>query len=229
MEIIYFITIKYYINFRNDNPNWKIITQFKLSLGPPCAKSSEINWIEVLPNEVEKDYHCSTSINGQTTCKLYYKVSDSSNNAGINIISLYKDNDLNPPSYKISSLKSAYVDLYARFFNDIDEKCVEEFINDMEEEKKYYVSTFKAVRALSLIGLILILVLFIYILTTCNCCCNLSYHGIAIVVPVYGLVANIIIIGITNKARTKYKCQKEDFNSELDDFIDDQYGNNFLI
>ena len=125
-----------------------------------------------------------------------------------------------------SSLSSTYVDLYARNYKDIDEKCLEKFLEDFEDEKKYFVSAFKTARALSLIGLIFAIVLFIYILTTCSCCCNVTYHGIAIVVPIYGLVANIIVIGITNKAKIKYKCQKEGLSSDVDEIIDDQYGSN---
>ena len=39
-------------------------------------------------------------------------------------------------------------------------------------------------------------------------------------------MVNIIIIGITNKAKIKYECQKDGINSELEDEIDNQYGNN---
>lgn len=74
------------------------------------------------------------------------------------------------------------------------------FLGDFEDDKKYFDKAFKISRALSLIGLILILALFIYILTTCSCCCNLTYHGIVIIIPIYGLVANIVIISIMNKA-----------------------------
>ena len=101
---------------------------------------------------------------------------------------------------------------------------MQEFLDDFKDEKKYYDSAFKTVRALSLIGLILALALFIFILTTCQCCCNLNYHGIAIVVPIYGIAANIVVVGITNKAKIKYECQSEGLNEGLDDVIDDQYG-----
>ena len=204
----------------------KVITQFKLSHGEPCAKSSEINWIEVYGNEVEDSFQCSTTINGQLHSNIYDKVSDADADAGINIVSLYKDNGLTLTVSSTSSLSSTYVDLYARNYKDIDEKCLEKFLEDFEDEKKYFVSAFKTARAFSLIGLIFAIVLFIYILTTCSCCCNVTYHGIAIVVPIYGLVANIIVIGITNKAKIKYKCQKEGLSSDVDEIIDDQYGSN---
>ena len=45
----------------------QIITEFKLSKGDPCAKSSEIRWIEYYRDEVEGYYECKTSIDGSTT------------------------------------------------------------------------------------------------------------------------------------------------------------------
>ena len=219
--------VKYYINYRNDNPTGKIITQFKLSYASyPCAKSSETKWIKVYDDEVEDTYSCSTAINGQYLSSIYDKVSDAEAGAGINIVSLYKDNGLTITNWQISSLSNKNVDLYARNYKDIDEKCLEKFLKDFEDEKKYFDSAFKTARGLSLIGLIFALALFIYIITTCSCCCNVTYHGIAIIVPIYGLVANIIIIGITNKAKINYKCQKEGLSSDVDEIIDDQYGSN---
>ena len=218
-------SIKYCINFGNNNPDGKIIIQFKLSYGEPCAKSSEINWIEVYGNEVEDSFQCSTTINGQLHSNIYDKVSNANADAGINIVSLYRDNGLTLTSPS-PSVSSTYVDLYARNYKDIDEKCLEKFLEDFEDEKKYFVSAFKTARALSLIGFIFVLALFIYIFTTSVFCCNVTYHGIAIIVPIYGLVANIIIIGITNKAKINYKCQKEGLSSDVDEIIDDQYGSN---
>ena len=43
--------------------------------------------------------------------------------------------------------------------------------------------------------------------------------------PIYGLVANIVIVGIMNKERIKYECQVEGFNKKLDDAIIGAYGN----
>ena len=215
--------VDHYIWYTNKNYNGKIITEFKLSKGAPCAKSSEISWHEYYQNEVEGYYGCKTSIDGSTTSTRYTKV----NEAGINMKQLYKDNGLtNEPNYPYFNGDTTTVDLYARNYNEIDEICVDKFLGDFEDDKKYFDKAFKISRALSLIGLILILALFIYILTTCSCCCNLTYHGIVIIIPIYGLVANIVIISIMNKAEIKYKCQIEGSNSELDDEMDKQYGNN---
>ena len=212
----------HYIYYTNKNYDGEIITEFKLSKGPPCAKSSEISWFEYYQNEVEVNYKCKTYIGGSKTSNRYTKV----NTAGINMRQLYRDNGLTTEPYSFFDRDTTTVDLFVRNYNELDEKCVNEFLKDFEEEKKYFDSAFKTARALSLIGLILILALFIYIMTTCSCCCNLTYHGIAIVVPIYGLVANIIIISITNKAKIKYECQKDGTDSKLEDEIDGQYGIN---
>ena len=68
--------------YTNQNYNGKIITEFKLSKGEPCAKSSEINWHEYYQNEVEGYYGCKTSIDGSATSTRYTKV----NEAGINTV-----------------------------------------------------------------------------------------------------------------------------------------------
>lgn len=210
-----------YIHFTNENINGQIITEFKLSKGKPCAKVTENNWIKYFQNEVDENYDCITSVGGSTESSRYTQVNDQ----GINIVKLYKDNGITTNSYYYTELISYTVNLFVRNYNEIDEKCVQEFLDDFKDEKKYYDSVFKTVRALSLIGLILILALFIYILTTCQCCCSLNYRGIAIVVPIYGIAANIVVVGIINKAKIKYKCQLEGFNEELDDIIKEQYSN----
>ena len=219
-EVSFFGDVTHYIHYTNKNTNGKIITQFKLSKGKPCAKASENSWVRYFNNEVDENYECITSIGGTTKSDRYDKV----NSQGIDIINLYKDNGITTYPNSMTDLVGTTVDLYVRNYNEIDEKCVQEFLDDFKDEKKYYDSAFKTVRALSLIGLILALALFIFILTTCQCCCNLNYHGIAIVVPIYGIAANIVVVGITNKAKIKYECQSEGLNEGLDDVIDDQYG-----
>ena len=218
-DVSFFGDVPHYIHHTNKNTNGKIITQFKLSKGKPCAKASENSWVRYFNNEVDENYECITSIGGTTKSDRYDKV----NSHGIDIINLYEDNGITTYPYSRTDLVGTTVDLYVRNYNEIDEKCVE-FLDDFKDEKKYYDSAFKTVRVLSLIGLILALALFIFILTTCQCCCNLNYHGIAIVVPIYGIAANIVVVGITNKAKIKYECQSEGLNEGLDDVIDDQYG-----
>ena len=214
--------VNYYITFSNNNPTGKIITQFKLSQGKPCAKTSENSWIPYYIDEIRGDYSCSTSINGKTRSDIYRQVSE--HDVEINIVSLYKDNGLTDTNTVY--IRENTVELYAKNYNDVDEKCVEEFLEDYEDEKKYFDSAYKTARALSLIGLILILALFIYIMSTCSYCCNLTYRGIAIAIPIYGIVANIIVISVTNKPKIKYECQKDGTNSDLEDEIDKQYGIN---
>ena len=173
--------------------------------------------------EEEQNYACRTLIGGSLTSDRYKKV----NLVGIDMMKLYKDNGLTSEPY-FSFDRDTTVDLYARNYDEIDEKCSDKILKDLEDEKKYFDTAFKISRILSLIGLILILALFIYITTTCSCCCNVKFYGIAIVVPIYGLAVNIIILSITNKAKMKYECQSEEYNSDLNDEIDEQYGNNTI-
>ena len=174
-------------------------------------------------NEEEQNYECKSYIGGSRTSNRYTKV----NLVGIDMIKLYQDNGLtdNP---NVVFISGTTVDLYARNYDEIEDQCSDKFLKDFEDEKKYFDTAFKISRIMSLIGLILILALFIYTITTCSCCCNVKFYGIAIVVPIYGLALNIIILSITNKAKMKYECQSEDYNSDLNDEIDEQYGNNTI-
>jgi hypothetical protein len=200
----------------------ELITEFKLSHGTPCASSSELNWIRYYHDEEDQNYHCKTEIEGSTESKRYDKVND---DKGINIGYLYENNDLYD-SGKYSQYDNEYIDLYVRNYNEIDEKCVTKFLEDFEKDKKYFDSAYKVSRILSLIGIGFIIALFIYILTTCQCCCSLNFHGIAMVAPIYGIAANIVIVGIINKPKIEYECQIEGNNKKVGDALIDAYGKN---
>ena len=211
-----------YIYFTNKNVDGIIITEFKLSYGPPCAKGSELNWERYYYAETDQNYGCETVIDGSQFSQRYELVND--DDEGIRMEDLYNDNEITGVG-KYNMYDNYKVDLYVRNYNEIDEKCVIKFLDDFEKDKKYFEPAYKASRILSLIGLFLILALFIFILTTSSCCCALNFHGIAMASPIYGLVANIVIVGIMNKERIKYECQVEGFNKKLDDAIIDAYGN----
>ena len=211
----------YYIYYTNNNYEGKIITEFKLSHGSPCAKSSEKNWISFYSNEVEQEYSCQTSIDGSIYSDRYTKVTDT----GISMQGLYHDNGLYE-SPQNSEATSATIDLYVRNYNQMDEKCFKDFIKDLEDEEKYYDSIVKIIRALGTISLIVNALIFFY---CCYMCCrDVKFYSVAIIVPIYGIVCNSIILGILNKEKIKYKCQLEGFNDSIDEKLDEQYENSNL-
>ena len=176
-----------YIYYTNNNYNGKIITEFKLSRGTPCAKSSEKNWLAFYNNEVDQDYSCRTSIDGSIYSNRYTKVTDT----GISMQGLYSDNGLyESPHYSAAS--SATIDLYVRNYNQLDEKCFKDFIKDLEDEEKYYDSIVKVIRALGTISLIFNALIFFY---CCYMCCrDVKFYTVAIIVPIYGIVCNSIVL-----------------------------------
>ena len=212
-----------YFYFTNKATENKIITEFKLSYGFPCAKATENHWIQYYSNEVTQDYSCITKINGNYESQRYSQVQTE----GIDIFTLYQDNGLlEEPMYGFDYEEKVY--LYVRNYNEMDESCVQGFLDDLENENKYYDSVFKTIRVLTAISLACTIALSIYIFTTCACCCNVTFNGLAMIIPIYGMIVNIVTIGVINKERIRYKCQLEGFNETIDDLVDEQY-NNYLI
>ena len=212
----------YYIYFTNENTNDKIITDFKLSHGSPCAKISEINWIKYYKDEIQKEFGCSSVVNGNKYNGRYTKVSDQ----GIKITSLYKDNGLYDPPNAVG-FNNDNIDIYVRNYNEMDESCIKGFLSDLNDEKQYYISISGTVRALSAVSLALSSALVIYIV--CSSCSDLAFKFFVIAVPIYGIVVNIITIGLINKQRIRFKCQLEGFNDEIDELVDEQYNNNNVV
>ena len=113
----------YYFYYTNKNTNGDIITEFKLSFGIPCAEISEINWPNYYDNEIEKFYGCKTHVDGDRNSRRYSHVSYGI----INLKSLYKDNGLtDPPNYDY--IEGAAVFLFVRNYNEIDQKCFDDFL-----------------------------------------------------------------------------------------------------
>ena len=212
---------EYYLYYTNNNIEGQVITEFKLSHGTPCAKISEKNWIKYYNNEIEDNYKCKTEINGDVYNDRYIKVSDE----GINIRSLYADNGLRDTSSYGNTL-NAKVDLYIRNYNDIDEKCFNDFLDELKDEHKFYDSAVKVVRALGIISIVFNVVMFIYI--TVTCCNDIQFSSFSFIIPIYGIICNAIILGVVNKSRIRYKCQLEGFNENIDELIDEQYDNNAI-
>ena len=211
----------YYIYYTNNNSAGHIITEFKLSHGRPCALSSEKNWVKYYNNEVE-EYGCKTKINGNLYSDRYIKVSEE----GINVRSLYNDNGLKDPS-SFSDTQKEKVDIYIRNYNDIDEKCFEDFIQDLNNEKTYYDSAQKTVKVLDGISIALNAILFFYMFWMF--CSEVQFYSISFIIPIYGIICNIFVIRIINKKRIKYNCELAGFNEEIDELVNKQYDNNSFV
>jgi hypothetical protein len=206
---------KYYLYYTNTNTEGKIITEFKLSAGTPCATSSELNWYKYYKDEVVKEYGCKSVIDNRKYSNRYIQVS----NGIINMKNLYKENGLTDPPND-DNFGNPSVSLYARNYNEIDEKCFEKFIKDFKDEKKYYSGVLIAIRGLGAISIVLIVSMFIYMFALC---CNVKFYSISFVVSVYGILFNIIVLVLIAKKRIKYTCHIDEFNEELDNLVKEQY------
>ena len=60
------------------------------------------------------------------------------------------------------------------------------------------------------------------------CCREVQFYSISFIVPIYGIICNIVVLGIINKKRIKYNCELAGFNEEIDELLDEQYDNNNL-
>ena len=61
------------------------------------------------------------------------------------MIKLYQDNGLtNNPN--VDFISGTTVDLYARNYDEIEDKCSDKFLKDFEDEKKYFDTAFKISR-----------------------------------------------------------------------------------
>ena len=214
-----YITKTYYMCYTNEDTSNNIITEFKLSLDPPCAKISEKNWESVFPDEVDADnYKCKTVINGKKFSERYEAVSD----AIFDLPTLYDDNGISN-----NNLVNSKAKLFVKNYNDIDEECVQKFFEDLDDEDTYYDNVAKAVRALGVISLIFSLALIIFIIMICRC--DFKYNLFAISVPIIGILVNIISLGIINKTKLRYKCELEGFNDTIDELLDKQYDMNNAV
>ena len=210
----------FYIYYTNNNTDGEIITEFKLSAGIPCAMPTESNWQHYYDEEVEENYICESFVNGNKNSYRYSQVSYGI----INFRSLYKDNGLTDPpdNYYVDNFK-AY--LFVRNYNEIDEKCFKDFLRDIENEKKYYDSILSVIRILGAISLAFIVAIFIYMIVMCYYI-HLSFFSILLILPLYGILFNIITLVLINKAKIKYSCQKDGFNEIINEIISQQYTNN---
>jgi len=212
---------KYYLYYTNSKVDEKIITDFKLSAGDPCASSSEKNWYKYYKDEVVKEYGCNSNIENRKYSNRYEQVSEKI----INMKNLYKENGLTDPPNN-ENFGNPSVSLYVRNYNELDEKCFEKFIKDFKDEDKYYSGVLIAIRGLGVISIVLCVAMFIYMFALC---CNVKFYSISFVVSVYGILFNIIVLVLITKKRIKYTCHIKEFNEEMDNLIEEQYYINLVV
>ena len=111
---------EYYIYYTNNNTKGEIITEFKLSAGIPCSKSSDFNWNQYYDDEVEEYNFCNGG-SSYTYTQVSYGI--------IQMKSLFKDNGLNdPPTNPNYNVGEDKVYLFSRYYNVINEKCFKAFL-----------------------------------------------------------------------------------------------------
>ena len=139
---------------------------------------------------------------------------------------LYKDNFL----YSIpdnTDANAEIIDLYIRYFNEM-EKCLDDFVKDLDGEKDYYDSMKTSVIVFCAISWALNLAMLCYIFSVF--CCKVQIGSILFVAPIYGIVCCIIVLGILNKPRLKFECELDGLDyKNIDHKLEDQYLNDNLI
>jgi hypothetical protein len=204
----------YYFYYTNTNIENKIITKFKLSHGLPCMLSSERSWISILTYEKDVDPSCKTSINGKLRDDSYTRVQG----GDFSLKSLYNDNDIGITE---TTTSDKTVELYFRNYIHIDENCNNQFFEDIEKKGDSFKKTEIKIKILSGITFLLILLLVIY--SILSCCCNLQFYIYVLIVPIIGIILNIVETFFTKTSKLRYKCSDEGYNSIIDDFLDQDY------
>lgn len=212
---------KYYLYYTNTKIAEKIIREFKLNTGTPCATSSDLNWYKYYKDEVVKEYGCNSIVDNRKNSNRYNQVSEKI----INLKNLYKENGLTDPPDN-ENLGNPSVSLYARNYNEIDEECFEKFIKDFKAEDKYYSGVLIVIRGLGAISVALSAAMFVYMFALC---CNVKFYSVSFVVSFYGILFNIIVLILITKKRIKYTCHIDEFNEEMDNLIEEQYYINLVV
>lgn len=210
----------YYTNKKTDN---KIITTFKLSHGLPCMDSNESSWISIFNDEVDKHPSCTKIIDGKTRDDRFIEIPGSK----ISLQSLYNDNDVKYNNLNESVLDDR-VELYARNFYDKDEKCINKFFEDLDNEEKYFNKVSIVLKVLIIISVVSNFTLFIYSSLIC-CKGTLRFYWFFLIIPIYGMISNIISIIIIASNSLKYKCEEIGFNNKLNDILEENYSDDQII
>jgi len=189
----------YYTNKKTDNP---IIVDLKLSKGLPCMSPKEKSWFKVSNDEIEKDdaLECKTSINGKTTDDRYIKIEHD-----ISLGNLYADNDIP------FTTSSDIVNLYKRNYIYSKNDCINDFLGNKSNGAEI------TIKVLGAISSVLVVALIIYCFTIR--CCFVDYHFIWVIVPIFGILFNIIALLVNYTIKPKYECDEE-YKDLINGFLD---------
>jgi len=110
------------------------------------------------------------------------------------ILVILAEDSIKYKTYKSYFLSEKTFDKYFENYNEIDIKCVEKFFKKLDKEEKYYDISRIVIRVLCSISIVSVAGLFLHSLTIC--CCELKFYSLFFVVPIYGLICNIITIGL---------------------------------
>ena len=99
-------------------------------------------------------------------------------------------------------------------FNEKEKLCLEQLFKDIDGEKTFYDKAIIVIKVLLAISLISLFALCIY--TFSMCCYNTKFYSLSFIVPLYGILCNIIILCLLNKSRIENKCNlEEEFNEKI--------------
>ena len=129
---------------------------------------------------------------------------------------------------KSSVLKNSSIDDFFETYY-INEKinnekvCFEDFYKDLKSEIKDFNIIQKVAKALSSISMCLYVCLAIY--DFCLWCYNINFYKISFVVPIYGIISNVILMILVRKEEIiDYKC--EALSSDMKKILNDELSNN---
>ena len=199
----------YYTNKKTDN---QIITEFKLSYGIPCMVSTENSWISIFKDEVDKNPDCKTLIDGKNRDYRYIEVPGSN----LSLKSLYNDNYINFQSGDLIK-NDENVHLYMRNFYDKDEECINNFLKHFEYEEALYINIEYTIKISFIVSILLNIAFAIYLITRYYY--HLKFYLFLFIVPIYGILLNLILIIVLNCKRHEYKCDEIGFNSKINYII----------
>jgi hypothetical protein len=114
--------------------------------------------------------------------------------------------------------------LFSRNYIVIKEKCFKAFLENFNNEKKYYDVVVNVIRVLGVISLAMNIAIIIYMFSMCYC--HLKFSSISFIEPIYGILWSIIMLYLLTKERLRYICHENTLNDEMDEIIGEQYDQN---
>ena len=128
-----------------------------------------------------------------------------------------------PEKIKSSVLNNRSIDDFFETYNINDKECFENFYKDLKSEIKNYNIIQKVAKAFSSISMCLYVCLAIY--DFCLWCYNTNFYKISFIVPIYGIISNVILMILVRKEEIiDYKCETHSF--EMEKILKDELSNN---